>query len=271
MTVTIYELYDQSRPYSIDQSGTATASRTFRVSTVDQEAAEDALQAEGITLASAYPNRFGLYLDRFQYSAPIGGSALDVTALYSSDRQFSPIVPPDKLDPEWYRLNSTTRIVDLEYPILNFVPITIQGKPSGKRQWVVSKGVRPETEQEFSVSVVVNAWSMDRENAVSSQVGKVHTIAGRESLFMGHSLNGQINASSQQYEVQYTWRIDFGTPDFGIPDDPNIELPIGRPPFYAYTTRVVDDPTVDRPSAITYPLYPFNPDGWQSLPGMVPL
>lgn len=268
--MTVTELQTKTRGYGLDANNRETASRVWFVDTYDRDTAIYALGQDGVTIGSAFPDRNTLKLDSFSVSPPVG-AGVEVTALYSSDRRFAPIPPPDKLNPTWYRLTSTSRETEREYPYLEYRSVAVPGNPNGARAWTVTKRKLIEAVGEFSVSVVVDAWSVERENYCTSQVGLIHVIAGRQSLFMGHQLNAQINASSQQYEVQYTWSIDPGTRAFPAIDDPRVILPPERPPFWEYTTRVIDDPSVQAPTPYAFQVRTTNANGWQGLPGMVPL
>ena len=118
-------------------------------------------------------------------------------------------------------------------------------------------------------------------DVIVGQTNKIHTIFGRDLRFVCQGVNQR---GLKEYRANYRWYADQGVPnDLSTQFDENVTGNIGRigstlypffdedyiiPPFKGlYVTGSVN-PT-DPPDVVFFDRFEREPNGWQSLPGVV--
>jgi len=294
---TIAELID-SRKFSRDEEGHIAGTRVFRVlQAQNEQAAKIAFDAlEGSNQFPGYPF---VVLDRVDIQGTNGNTLYIVNATYTSfrggRRQRDPDTIPDVPFFGWQYAKET-----VEIPFAFQKTITTRTGDDEETAVVWDAKTVKVAERRVRRTLKV-AYESDQTNSldvIAEQDHKIHRIRGKDYLFLGADVQ-QDSKDQTRFLITYTWELDKGTtitptastlvvfPDSPIPDpgtgrrygyicapregvvNPNGSVTIRKP----YTTMdlIANQNARDIPEAVLIQTFENDPDGWQTLPGMVPL
>jgi hypothetical protein len=293
----IGELID-ARKFSKDEDGSIAATRVFRVlQAQNEQAARVAFDAlEG---SNAFPGYPFVVLDRVDIQGANGNTLYIVNATYSTFRGGRRPRDPETITeipffgwqyaketveiPFAFRKTITTRTGDQEATAIVWDAKTVKVAERRVRRTLRVAYV---TDQTASLDII------------AIQDRKIHTIRGKDYLFLGADVQ-QDSKDQTRFLITYTWELDKGTtvtptsstivafPDGPLPD-PGTGRQYGficaprdavvnsggsvtiRAP-YTVMDLVANPDARAIPEAVLIQSYEADPDGWRTLPGMVPL
>ena len=287
-----------SRAVSKDANGQKAGARTFLSIGVPNPAAALA-EFDALADARVHPDDAGLVFDRVDCRGQNGNTVYVVTATYTTFRGGRrPTEPQATADnpvfgwdyqkvtveiPVAYQQTITTRSGDRSVTAIVWDAKTVK---VAERRIVRSLRVAFETDNSSTLDIIAD---QDR---------KLHTIRGREYLFLGASVS-QDSKDQRRYLIEYTWELDRGTiirntpstliifPDAPIPAPgtggrlmyilapadavvlPSTSVRL-RTPYHTLDAIAAADARTP-PEAVQILAYDSDPEGWRGLPGMVPL
>lgn len=219
--------------------------------------------------------------DRVFVSKAISDTAVEVTALFSTDGRFAfPAPQPDPTAPnyrEWdksYRKESINiphwRLVFQEYPIGN-------GQTALRNKWEYVE--RPMMIEWTVMSVRVkfdagdNTGVVQALNVIDREIGKLHVFPAFPNRLWRYCAPTIASSpeSATEIFVSYSWDSDPGNGSFGNPFPGRIVTAPIRLPFFNYISLPAAQ-SGQLPVIATQSQFPpeggfFNPNGWQGLPG----
>lgn len=287
-----------TRSISRDANGQAAGTRTFTVTGV-QSAAGAVLAWEDLAGGRVHPDNPFLVFDRVDVVGSNGNTVYTVRASYSTfkggRRQQDPLEPTAHPFFGWQYAK-----VDVSIPLAYQIDITTRAGDQENTKTVWTAELKPIAERRVRRTLKVgyttsNSATLD---VIAEQDRKIHRIRGVQYLFMGAEVS-QNSTEQTEYVITYTWELDRGTfitpttsalvafPGSPLPDPGNgirnmyivaadsaIQTTSGairiRQPYHTLDMVAARVPT-DLPRAVEFLQYETDDEGWQSLPGMVPL
>jgi hypothetical protein len=282
MALNVYELGLTGNGQAVDYNGKASATRTFVVDTISQQAA---LEADGIpALNSQHPTLPNLILDAIDAQVEDGGICR-VVCRYSNSRQFGSTRTPNKDAPRWYHWGWASRVVQIEVPIAVRALVIAKdqfGAGDERLVWKIGRKIVNETRIIRPLQVRVQVSNVRDLDVIAQQKDRLHVMPdGNQYHFEGATVN-QVDDNGT-YDISYIWELDEGTfnfPPFATtnarycvqvtggqsPEDPDAG-PIFRNPYTVFVAYQIGDPSVTIPNCELNALYPVDANGWRQLPG----
>lgn len=263
-----------TRPYGEDAAGKKLGARIWHAP-VTSDGAARALFNE-FPEHRTFPGEDGLKFDNFRVDPNPTGAGYTVTANFSSfgAGRFSRL-PERNGEPRW--LWGQRRVL-VECPRYKFVQRVMGEGDSAveKHVWITEKINIPAVRTLFILKVRVETDNILIFNPIAEQTERIHTLGGKKYQFVG----GEVSEGDGTYfNATYTWEEDKGTP--GLPPGQPTRIlilnasnaPEGmlRGPYQTLDEIPSDEPEVYPGETIGLYLYPDDPNGWQSLPGVPPL
>jgi len=253
------------------KTGQRTVRRYFKAPGVrDENTARTAFYNEG---HEVYPGDTSLSLVSLAVSPLASGAGFDVTAEYASKQESSFSPPRD--DPNYFHFGWGQQDVKVKLPFSLRTRVFINdNQPEGVEVWKLSEIEYTETRILRIFRARVRGLAVTAFDAIAREKRKIHTIYGREYLFMGGDVQ---EVDGESVDVTYTWQIDNGTPfasdnnryrvDVEYPIVSTSPVELMRLPYTETIAVPPGDPRTEPFGAVPFYPYTRNNDGWQSLPG----
>jgi hypothetical protein len=303
----IAELID-SRQYTRDRNGKEAGTRVFRVLEAQNEAgARDEFYA--LTDHNRFPGAsIGCILDRVNVEGRNGNTLFIVTASYSSFGGFLKRDEPEEAFVPFFGWGYKKVTVTLPFIYAQDVTTNSGEASVTKTVWNAKTLSVPENRLIRTLKVRYQTDNSNTLDVIAEQDRKLHRIRGKQYLFTGADVQQDLKDPSV-FLITYNWEQDNGTKVLTSPkvrgfvggmglgttldEKPEKVKGIGyicgavdgqlldivyaaatlvtmRMPYYQID--LVAQATEDgAPKPVPIRLYDEDDDGWQQLPGMIPL
>ena len=306
----IAELID-SRQYTRDANGKEAATRVFRVLEAQNEAgARDAFYAltDFNRFPGA---GFGCVLDRISVEGRNGNTLFIVTASYSSFKGFLKRDEPEESFVPFFGWGYRKVTIQLPFVYQTTLTTSSGELEASKKVWAAKTIDIAETRLVRTLKVRYQTDNSNTLDVIAEQDRKLHTIRGKQYLFTGADVqqdskdtnvfiitynweqdNGTRFKPSQSVRIYLRGNAGPGQGLSAVAKLPTNDVSylcgfdqnsfvdyspsalwttyLVRPPYMSIDiTAPTDDAAFPRPVAINQ--YDALPDGWQELPGMIPL
>lgn len=293
----IAELID-SRKFSRDEEGHLAGTRVFRVLQAQNEQAAK-IAFDALEDSRVFPGYPFAALDRVDIQGTNGNTLYVVTATYTSFRGGRRQRDPDTLpDVPFFGWSYAKETVDVPFAYLKTITTRTGDNEDSAIVWDAKTVKVAERRVRRSLKVSYESDDTSTLDVIAAQDHRIHTIRGTKYLFLGASVE-QDSKDQTRFLITYTWELDRGTtitptestlvvfPDSPIPDpgtgrqygyicapregivNANGSITIRKP--FTVMDLVANQNARAIPEAVLIQTFENDPDGWRSLPGMVPL
>jgi hypothetical protein len=276
-----------SRSYSTDAEGHATASRRYTTDAPTQAAAAQAVELVGGALGSTHPEHSALRLESLSYS-PKSDGTYDVTANYSGSGLFVlEIIKKQNTGGKYSRFQFSTYDYEIETPYAVKEKRTVSTPGASPavtvEAWMPYIQKISKTDLVLAIEVRPPKLTAADATLIADQVNSLHKFSTQADywLFVSGTVQPVSNAEDL---VTYTWRRDrFDWPWVAVADPSvpqinanaydsqggTVRFPnVTRPPFFQWKMKMgTNGPTSD-PSFYKICPYSLNYTGYTTLPGL---
>ena len=290
----IAELID-SRKFSRDEEGHIAGTRVFRVLQAQNEQAAK-IAFDALEDSRVFPGYPFAAPDPVDIPGTNGNTLNGVPATYTSFRAGRRQRDPDTLpDVPFFGWSYAKETVDVPFAYLKTITTRTGDNEDSAIVWDAKTVKVAERRVRRSLKVSYESDDTSTLDVIAAQDHRIHTIRGTQYLFLGASVE-QDSKDQTRFIITYTWELDKGTT---ITDTQSVrvifpeELPPAGPPRgyicaprgavrnangsltirepYTVMDLVANQSANRSPEAVLIQTFENDPDGWRSLPGMVPL